>query len=64
MTTLELKKMEKIASESMRYARKSLKKSRELEIYLSVLDYKAGRVKEYASVDAIFRAAKRLGRSK
>jgi hypothetical protein len=64
MTTTELKKVEKLAEASRRYAHKSLQKSRELEIYLSVLDYKAGRVKEYPSIDAIFRAAKRLGHAK
>lgn len=60
MTTMELKKAEKLAEASRRYAHKAMEKSRELEIYLSTLDYKAGRVKEYKTVDAIFRAAKRL----
>ncbi len=60
MTTTQMKRIEKLAEASRRYAKKSLEKSRELEIYLSILDYKAGRVKEYSSVDAMFRAAKRL----
>ena len=59
MTTMELKKAEKLAEASRRYAQKSLEKSRELEIYLSVLDYKAGRVQEFPSVRAITLAAKR-----
>ena len=60
MTALQLKRAEKLAEASQRYARKSLQKSEELETYLSVLEYKAGRVKEYPSVAAIFRAAKRV----
>gem|GEM_PF-1155813 len=64
MTTAQLRKAEKLAETSRRYAHKSLQKSRELETYLSILDYKAGRVKEYPSVDAIFRAAKRLNHTK
>ena len=64
MTTAQMKKAEKLAEASKRYAQKSLQKSRELEVYLSVLDYKAGRVKEYKSVDAMFRAAKRLDLAK
>lgn len=60
MTTTQFKKAEKLAEASRRYARKSLEKSRELEIYLSILDYKAGRVLEFPSVRAIIRAAKRL----
>jgi len=59
MTTTELKKAEKLAEASRRYAHKSLQKSRELEIYLSTLDYKAGRVREFSSVHAITLAAKR-----
>ena len=59
MTTMELKKAEKLAEASRRYANKSLQKSRELEIYLSVLDYKAVRVQEFSSIRAITLAAKR-----
>lgn len=59
MTTKEIKKAEKIASESARYARKAIQKSDELQTYLSILEYKAGKVKEYSSVQAITRAAKR-----
>jgi len=59
MTATELKKIERLAEESRRYAHKSLQKSRELEVYLSILDYKAGRVKEYSSAHAITLAAKR-----
>lgn len=59
MTTAQLKKVERLAEASRRYANKSLEKSRELEIYLSVLDYKEGRVMEFSSARAITRAAKR-----
>ncbi len=59
MTTVEMRKAEKLAEESRRYAQKSLEKSRELEAYLSILDYKAGRVTEYPSARAITAAAKR-----
>ncbi len=58
MTTVEIKRAEKIASESMRYARKALQKSNELQTYLSMLEYKAGKTKTYPSVQAIIRAAK------
>jgi len=64
MTTAQLKKAEKLAEASRHYAHKSLQKSRELEIYLSILDYRAGRVKEYPSINAIFRAAKHLSHAK
>jgi hypothetical protein len=59
MTTAQIKKAEKIASESMRYARKAIQKTGELEAYLSFIEYKAGKTKAYPSVRAIIRAAKR-----
>ena len=59
MTTVEMKKAEKLAEASRRYAQKSLEKSRELEVYLSILDYKAGCMAEYPSARAITAAAKR-----
>jgi hypothetical protein len=58
MTTLELKKVEKMAAESMMYARKSLQKSEELEAYLSLLEYKTGAVNKYRSVDDLFKKLK------
>lgn len=60
MTTAQLKKAENLAEMSKRYAHKSLEKSRELEIYLSILDHKAGRVLEFPSARAITQAAKRM----
>jgi len=59
MTTIQLKKAERLAEASKRYAQKSLQKSRDLDIYLSILEYKAGRVQEFPSVHAITLAAKR-----
>jgi hypothetical protein len=58
MTTLELKKVEKMAAESMLYARKSLQKSEELEAYLSLLEYKTGTIKKYRSIDDLFKKLK------
>ena len=58
MTTIEIRRAEKIASESARYARKALQKSDELQTYLSMLEYKTGKTKTYPSVRAIIRAAK------
>jgi hypothetical protein len=56
MTTAEIKRIEKIARESADLARKSLKKSNELEAYLGLLDYRAGKVREIKSVRAFFRS--------
>jgi hypothetical protein len=59
MTITDLKKIEKLASESARYAQKSLRKSDELELYLSMLEYKTGNVKMYRSAKDLIRTAKR-----
>ncbi len=59
MTAMQLKKLERLANESARYAEKALAKSREFDLYASILEYKMGKVKEYPSVAAMFRAAKR-----
>ncbi|OGM90752.1 MAG: hypothetical protein A3D64_02540 [Candidatus Wildermuthbacteria bacterium RIFCSPHIGHO2_02_FULL_49_9] len=58
MTTVELKKIEKIATESAAFARRALSKSNELEAYLSMLEYRAGKVRKYPSVDALFKKLK------
>jgi hypothetical protein len=55
MTTADAKRIEKIARESAALARKTLKKTNELEAYLSLLEYKAGKVREYPSVAALMR---------
>lgn len=59
MTTMQLRKAERLAEASRHYAYKSLQKSRELELYLGVLDYESGRVQEFHSAHAITLAAKR-----
>jgi hypothetical protein len=58
MTATEIKKLEKLANESARYARKALQKSDEMEAYLSVLEHKAGKTKKYRSVDELFKKLK------
>ena len=50
MSTADTKRIEKIARESAALARKTLKKTNELETYLSLLEYKAGKVPS-ATVD-------------
>ena len=44
MTAQETKNIERLAAESAALARKSLKKSNELEAYLGLLDYRAGKL--------------------
>jgi hypothetical protein len=56
MTTADTKRIEKIARESAALARKTLKKTNELEAYLGLLEYKAGKVREIKSVPAFFRS--------
>jgi hypothetical protein len=55
MTAADTKRIEKIARESADLARKSLKKSNELEVYLGLLDYGAGKVREIKSIPGVFR---------
>lgn len=59
MTTAQIQKLQKIASESAAFAKKALRKSNEIEAYLSLLQYKAGDVREHASVKELLRKAKR-----
>jgi hypothetical protein len=58
MTTADTKRIEKLAAESARLARKALQKSDELEAYLGLLDYRAGKVREIKSVGAYFRSSR------
>ncbi len=58
MTTIELQKIEKIAAESAAFARRALSKSNELEAYLSLLEYRAGKVRKYKSVNTLFKKLK------
>jgi len=58
MTAKEAKKLEKIANESMRYAKKAIAKSNEVHVLLSLMEAKAGRIKEFKSTSALFRRLK------
>ena len=59
MTTTQIQKIQKIASESASLAERALRKSNELEAYLSMLEYKAGNTNMYKSVRQIFKKVKR-----
>jgi hypothetical protein len=58
MTIKQLQKIEKMANESMKYARAAIKKNEQLQSFLSVIEYKKGIKNEYSSVDDIFRKIK------
>lgn len=55
MTTKQIQKIEKIASESQRYASKAMKKSEELQSVLSLMEYKMGKKNKHSSVASIFK---------
>lgn len=59
MTATQIQRIQKIASESASLAKRALRKSNELEAYLSLLEYKAGNVRAHASVKELFRKIKR-----
>lgn len=46
MTTKQIKKIEKMASQSLVYAKKAIKKSNELFTVLSLIEYKTGKKKQ------------------
>ena len=56
MTTADTKRIEKIARESAALARKTLRKTNELEAYLGLLEHKAGKLREIKSVRDHFRS--------
>jgi len=58
MTTKQAKKLERIANESMKYARKALAKSNEIHAILSLMEAKAGKVKSFTSAAALFKRLK------
>jgi hypothetical protein len=58
MTTQQIKRIEKIAEQSLKYAKQAIKKSDELHALLSLMQYKAGKKKEYSSVNALFKKLK------
>lgn len=47
-----------MARESSMFARKALKKSNELQAFLSLIEYKSGKTNSYESVDQLFRKLK------
>jgi len=58
MTNLQIKKIEKMAHESDVFARKALKKSNELQAFLSLIECKSGKINPHRSVDELFRKLK------
>lgn len=58
MSPIEFKKINKIANESIGFARKSMQRANELRVYLSLLDYKFGKTNTYKSVRDIFKKLK------
>ncbi len=58
MTTLQIQKIEKIAAESIGFAKRALRKSNELEAYLSLIEYRDGKSQKYSSVGALFKKLK------
>lgn len=58
MSDIEIKKINKIAIESVQYAKKAMLKANELQAYLSLLDFKSGKTNSYRSVKDIFKKLK------
>ncbi len=58
MTSLQIKKIERLAKESSEFAQKAIKKSNELQTFLSLIEYKSGKIRRHDSVDELF---KKLG---
>lgn len=58
MTTKQIQKIEKMASESLKYAAQAIKKTEELQSILSLMEYKMGKKNEYSSVGRIFKKIK------
>ncbi len=58
MTTKQIQKIEKMASESLKYANQAIKKSEELQGILSLMEYKMGKKNRYSSVGGIFKNIK------
>jgi hypothetical protein len=56
VTSTETKHAERLARESADLARKALRKTEELDAYLSVLEYRAGKIREIKSVRGYFRS--------
>ena len=58
MSEVEIKKINKIATDSVNYAKKAMLRANELQTHLSLLDYKFGKTNSYQSVKDIFKKLK------
>lgn len=58
MTTKQMQKIEKMAHESIKHASQAIKKSEELQGFLSLIEYKQGKKNKYSSIDSIFKKLK------
>lgn len=58
MSEMEIKKINKIAIDSVNYAKKAMLRANELQTYLSLIDYKFGKTNSYKSVKEIFKKLK------
>jgi hypothetical protein len=58
MSESEIKKVNKIANESINFAKKAMKGANELQAYLSLLDFKVGKTNSYKSVKDLFKKLK------
>ncbi len=58
MTTAQIQKIEKMVTESTVFAKKAIRKSNELEAYLSLMQYRFGNVAEHKSVKTLFKKIK------
>lgn len=59
MTQAQADKVQKIATESAALAKRTLRKSNELEAYLGLLEYRKGRINFYGSLKELMQKAKR-----
>lgn len=58
MSDIEIKKINKIANDSMDFAKKAMQRANELQAYLSLLDYRLGKTNSYKSVKEMFKKLK------
>ncbi len=58
MTTKQMQKIERMAMDSIKHAREAVKKSDELQIFLSLMEYKQGMKNRHLSVSTMFKKLK------
>lgn len=58
MSEMEIKKINKIATDSVNYAKKAMQRANELQAYLSLVDFKFGKTNSYRSVKDILKKLK------